>query len=105
VPGWIGTFFNPRHSRRDIPDARSAPREIEWISGRLGNTVSVCRKCYVYPEIFAAHLDGRLVIGLKEDADTTLKNERPHLSPEEAIVLAFPQGRVARNQPRDKPVS
>jgi DNA topoisomerase IB len=104
VPGWIGTFFNPRHSRRDIPDARSAPREIEWISGRLGNTVSICRKCYVHPEIFAAYLDGSLVISLKEDADTTLKNERLHLSPEEAIVPAFRQRRLARDQPRDKAV-
>ena len=71
----------------------------EQASQRLGNTASICRKCYVHPEIFDAYLDGSLVIGLTEDVDNALKNELTHLSPEEVIVLTFLQRRLAR---RDK---
>jgi DNA topoisomerase-1 len=74
-------------------------RATEQASQRLGNTVSICRKCYVHPEIFDAYLDGSLASGLTEDVDNALKNELSPLSPEELIVLAFLQRRLAR---RDK---
>jgi DNA topoisomerase-1 len=74
-------------------------RATEQASQRLGNTASICRKCYVHPEIFDAYLDGSLASGLTEDVDNALKNELSPLSPEELIVLAFLQRRLAR---RDK---
>jgi DNA topoisomerase-1 len=35
-------------------------RAIEAVSARLGNTPSVCRKCYVHPDIIASYLEGDL---------------------------------------------
>jgi len=68
---------------------RNITHAIEQVAGRLGNTVSICRKCYIHPGIFDAYLDGTLAAGLKEDIDATLAEDLAKLSPEEAAVLAF----------------
>jgi len=33
---------------------------IAAVAKRLGNTPSICRKCYIHPEVLAAFADGRL---------------------------------------------
>ncbi len=33
---------------------------IEEVAGRLGNTVAVCRKCYIHPSVFETYTEGRL---------------------------------------------
>ena len=35
-------------------------RAIESVAEKLGNTPSVCRKCYVHPVVLDAYLDGRI---------------------------------------------
>ncbi len=103
---WAGTVLAALALREfeafdsDAAARRNITRAIEQVSGRLGNTVSICRKCYVHPEIFDAYLDGSLAIGLKEDVDSALKEELTHLTPEEVIVLAFLQRRLSRNAAR-----
>jgi DNA topoisomerase-1 len=74
---------------------RNITRAIEHVSGKLGNTVSICRKCYVHPEVFDAYLDGTLAASLKQDIEVRLKDDLPHLSREEVVVLAFLQRRLA----------
>jgi DNA topoisomerase-1 len=39
---------------------------IEQVAGKLGNTPTICRKCYVHPEVLNSYLDGKLVLELKE---------------------------------------
>jgi len=78
---------------------RNITRAIEQVAGRLGNTVAICRKCYVHPGVFDAYLDGTLAAGLKEDIATTLVEELDRLSPEEAAVLAFLQRRLGEPAP------
>jgi DNA topoisomerase-1 len=78
---------------------RNITHAIERVAGKLGNTVSICRKCYVHPEIFDAYLDGSLAMGLKDDIDATLLDDLPNLSPEEGAVLAFLQYRLAESAP------
>jgi DNA topoisomerase-1 len=39
---------------------RNIRRAIESVATRLGNTPTVCRKCYVHPEIFQCYLEGRI---------------------------------------------
>jgi DNA topoisomerase-1 len=73
---------------------RNITRAIEQVAGRLGNTVSICRKCYVHPEIFDAYLDGSLAEGFSTDIAQTLTDELSHLTPEEVAVLAFLQRRL-----------
>ena len=73
---------------------RNITRAIEQVAGRLGNTVSICRKCYVHPEVLDAYLGGSLAAGLKDAIDTTLIDEISDLTPEEVAVLAFLQRRL-----------
>lgn len=67
---------------------------IERVAQRLGNTPSVCRKCYIHPEIIDSYLDGTLAETLKERAEQELREELAGLDGEEAAVMAFLQRRL-----------
>jgi DNA topoisomerase-1 len=69
---------------------------IEKVSGRLGNTPSICRKCYVHPEVFSSYLEGELLLEIKEEIETELREDLPSLKPEEAAVLTLLQERLSR---------
>jgi DNA topoisomerase-1 len=69
---------------------------IEKVSSRLGNTPSICRKCYVHPEVFSSYLDGELLLEIKEEIETELREDLPSLKPEEAAVLTLLQERLSR---------
>ena len=71
-------------------------RAIESVAQRLGNTPSVCRKCYVHPEVIGSYLDGSLMATLKDRADETLRDDLGSLRPEEAAVLGLLRARLAR---------
>lgn len=73
---------------------------IEAVAERLGNTPSVCRKCYVHPEIIEAYLDGTLVETLKQRTERHLAKDLKRLRPEEAAVLALLQQRLASEEQR-----
>jgi DNA topoisomerase-1 len=89
-------FDSEATARRNIAQA------MEQVAGRLGNTVSICRKCYIHPGILDAYLDGTLMAGLKADIDATSTDELAELSPEEAAVLAFLQRRLGETAADDK---
>jgi len=74
---------------------RNITRAIEQVSARLGNTVAICRKCYVHPALFEAYLDGTLAANLKQEVETTLAEDLDKLTPEEAAVLAFLEHRLS----------
>lgn len=65
---------------------------IEAVAKRLGNTPSVCRKCYVHPEILNAYLDGDLVSQLGTAIDERMDDEG--LSGDEMCVLSFLKSRL-----------
>ena len=73
-------------------------RAIEAVAQRLGNTPTVCRKCYIHPEIINAYLDGTMVETFRKRAETELSSRIGALKPEEAAVLAFLQKRLASEQ-------
>jgi DNA topoisomerase-1 len=68
---------------------------IEKVSARLGNTPSICRKCYVHPEVFASYLDGGLLLDIKEEIEAELREDLSSLKPEEAAVLALLEQRLS----------
>jgi DNA topoisomerase I len=74
---------------------------IKDVAARLGNTTTVCRRCYVHPEVVRAYLAGELDL---ERAPPTLRggdeNRKPELSADEAAVLAFLEARLGRTAPR-----
>jgi DNA topoisomerase-1 len=69
-------------------------RAIESVSKKLGNTPSVCRKCYVHPVILEAYLDGTELAALRARAEEEFSKELHTLQPEEAAVLALLQERL-----------
>ena len=67
---------------------------IESVATRLGNTVTICRKCYIHPEIINSYLAGDLATNLKDKIDRELSRKLPGLKPEEAAVLALLERRL-----------
>jgi DNA topoisomerase-1 len=63
---------------------------IEQVASSLGNTPSICRKCYVHPALIEAYLDGGL---------TLPRSKRAGLSAHEAGVLAFLTKKSAKKRP------
>ncbi len=63
---WAGTLLAARFLRTCEPCASEADgkkavlRCVEAVSQDLGNTVAVCRKCYVHPAVVKAYLTGRM---------------------------------------------
>jgi DNA topoisomerase-1 len=83
-------------------------RAIESVAKRLGNTPSVCRKCYVHPAVLDAYMDGAELAALRARAEEEFEKELHALQPEEAAVLALLQERLARaeknvQQDKNKP--
>jgi DNA topoisomerase-1 len=67
---------------------------IERVASRLGNTPTICRKCYVHPEVVDAYLSGSLMLEIKEEVEAELRGGLSRLRPEEAAVLALLQRRL-----------
>jgi DNA topoisomerase-1 len=62
---------------------------IETVSMSLGNTPTICRKCYVHPALLETYLAGAFKLG---------RSRRAGLSAHEAAVLAFLDRRRPRRQ-------
>ena len=76
---------------------KNVVRAIERVAERLGNTPSVCRKCYVHPEIIAAYMDGITTHAVRELVEQEMAQGLSELPPEEAAVMALLQQRLKRN--------
>jgi DNA topoisomerase-1 len=69
-------------------------RAIESVAERLGNTPTICRKCYVHPAVLEAYLDGTIVEALRERTERELSEDLHSLSADESAVLALLQQRL-----------
>ena len=69
---------------------------IERVASRLGNTPTICRKCYVHPEVLAAYAEGNLLLEIKEQVEEELREDPASLKPEEAAVLGLLEARLNR---------
>src|SRR3954452_19705010 len=65
---------------------RNVVKAIESVAKRLGNTKSVCRKCYIHPAILDAYMDGATIETIKARA-VRLARSRTALSREESPVV------------------
>jgi DNA topoisomerase I len=99
---WAGTVLAAMalHELESFDNAAQAKRNlraaIEKVSARLGNTPTICRKCYVHPEVLNAYMDGNLVLELKSKAESELRSGLENLKPEEAAVLALLRSHLAK---------
>ncbi|WBS00327.1 DNA topoisomerase IB [Pseudoduganella sp. SL102] len=82
---------------------KNVVRAIESVAKKLGNTPSVCRKCYVHPAVVEAYMDGAELAALRARAEAEFTSDLHTLQPEEAAVLALLQERLARAAEQVKP--
>jgi DNA topoisomerase-1 len=78
---------------------KNVVQAVEEVAKRLGNTPSVCRKCYIHPTILDGYLDGSLLEGLKARAEATLAAEGQGLAAEEVAVMAWLSRRLEGTAP------
>lgn len=90
----VESFDSAAQAKRNLRAA------IEKVAARLGNTPTICRKCYVHPEVLNCYMDGNLVLELKSKAESELRGDVQNLKPEEAAVLALLRGRLAKEGER-----
>ncbi len=74
---------------------------IERVAARLGNTTTICRKCYIHPEVLTCYLDGRLLEEIEVEIEAELRDDLAHLRPEEAAVLALLNKRLKADLSKD----
>jgi DNA topoisomerase-1 len=74
-------------------------RAIESVAERLGNTPSICRKCYVHPAVIESYLDGTILEALRTRTEQELVEDLHALQPEEAAVVALLQTRLQNTVP------
>jgi DNA topoisomerase-1 len=78
----------------DTQARKNIVRAIETVAERLGNTPSICRKCYVHPAIIASYLDGTMLHAMRVRTEQALSGDLHSLQPEEAAVIALLQQRL-----------
>ncbi len=83
-------FSSEAQAKKNIVQA------IENVSSRLGNTPSICRKCYVHPAIIASYMDGTMAAVYKQKVERELAEELADLDPEEAAVMVLLQQRLTK---------
>jgi len=74
---------------------KNVVRAIENVARRLGNTPSVCRKCYIHPAVIESYLEGSMLATARQKAADEITHSLRRLQPEEAAVLALLEERLA----------
>jgi DNA topoisomerase-1 len=57
------------------PSKRLVTEAVAQVAARLGNTPTICRRCYIHPGVFDAFLGGTLADGLKRAARGKLRRD------------------------------
>jgi DNA topoisomerase-1 len=103
---WTGTVLAARalQEMKEFSSEGQARRNvlaaIEAVAGILGNTRSVCRKCYIHPAIIDAYMDRTLAQTLSARAAQRIAESSHALSRTETAVLALLQRRLRREVQR-----
>lgn len=87
----LETFDSQAQAKKNVVTA------IENVARRLGNTPTVCRKCYVHPAVLDSYLDGSLAKFLSQETLCDLCKDFEELPLEEAAVLLLLQTRLKAN--------
>jgi DNA topoisomerase I len=96
---WAGTVLVTMALRQleAFESAAQAKRNlraaIAEVASRLGNTPTICRKCYVHPTIIDRYLDGTLLDIISSSTSHENDRDLAGLTAEETDVLAMLKGR------------
>ncbi|HEX6293277.1 MAG TPA: DNA topoisomerase IB [Herpetosiphonaceae bacterium] len=85
-------FESETQAKRNITQA------ITQVAERLGNTPSICRKCYVHPAVIDSYLDGTMIETLQQRVEQELEDSAHGLQPAERTVIRLLQHRLEREQ-------
>ena len=71
-------------------------RAVERVAKELGNTVAVCRSCYIHPQVLGQSEEDITTVAaaVRDRAQAKLRDELATLRPEEAAVLAYLEQRL-----------
>ena len=100
---WAGTVLAAMALRdcekfdSDAQAKKNVIRAIESVAKQLGNTPTICRKCYIHPAIIEAYLSGT-VIELMAKRARKQSGNAARLHPEESAVLELLQKRLAADE-------
>ena len=104
---WAGTVlasmtlreFEPYESESQAK--KNILRAIEAVAARLGNTPSVCRKCYVHPAVLESYMGGAMAEAVKQDLEREIAEQSQGIAEqtevlrrEETALLRLLQQRV-----------
>ena len=81
----------------EVKAKKNVRAAIEAVSARLGNTPTICRKCYVHPEVLNCYMDGSLLLDIRQEIEEELGENLASLRPEEAAVMALLHERLSRD--------
>jgi DNA topoisomerase-1 len=94
---WAGTVLaamalrEVEKSDTKAQQKKNITKAIESVAARLGNTPTICRKCYIHPFVLEAYLDGTL---LAQAAVQRARSSKHSLNAEEAMVLGLLKKRL-----------
>lgn len=89
-------FDSAAQAKRNVRDA------IANVAARLGNTPTICRKCYIHPEVLSRYLDGGMMLTVKREIEGEPRHSPGGLKSEEAAVLALLRGQLNRKTPKPR---
>src|SRR6185312_8170574 len=84
----LGPFESAAEAKRNVVAA------IAKVAAELGNTPSVCRKCYVHPAVLEAYLGGITIADAKEKLDDEIAAHAAALRREELALLKLLEQRA-----------
>ncbi len=97
---WAGTVlasmmlreFDPFESETQAK--KNIVQAIQAVAKRLGNTPSVCRKCYIHPAVLECYMGGAMIEAVKEKVE----RESSSLREEELALLHLLEQRLAARE-------
>jgi DNA topoisomerase-1 len=105
---WAGTVLAAIALREfeEITHQKEAKRNIvaaiEAVAKMLGNTPTVCRKCYIHPVILDSYLAGSTIATIRQRAERKIDRSLAQLKPEEASVLVLIQHGLLRKDKENR---
>ncbi len=87
----LDAFMNESDAKKNVVAA------VKEVASLLGNTPSVCRKCYVHPEVLEAYLSGGM---LEEAIEAAAAEESNGLDADEHALVRLLRGRLAAISPQ-----
>jgi DNA topoisomerase-1 len=90
-------FQSSRQANRNIV------RAVEAVARMLGNTPTVCRRCYIHPAILESYVRGQTIATVRQSAEQKLRGSLAKLRPEEAAVMMLLRDRLAQSSGSSAP--